>query len=89
VDVPVQQIIIVQNSIQLSAEYVKENDAMSDVDVACRNVTEQFVDASEFIIIHQPGRNLGYGGSMNHGILATSAWADWWLLLNAGIYVCP
>ena len=85
VDVPVQRIIIVQNSIKLESKYSRENSAMSDVAAACRNVVNHFAEGSEFLHIYQPGRNLGFGGSMNYGIMSTATWADWWFLLNAGI----
>ena len=85
VDVPVQRIIIVQNSIKLGSKYTNENRAMADVAAVCRDVMNHFTDSSEFLHIHQPGRNLGFGGSMNYGIMSTATWADWWFLLNAGI----
>ena len=89
VDVPVGRIILVQNSLSIPKSFQHEHEVMAAVDAACRNAVQSFVNGEEFIQVHRPGRNLGFGGSMNHGILSTLGWADWWLLLNAGHAICP
>ena len=87
IDVPVKKIILIVNHIELPVQFEVENHALRQM----RNVVAQLQDdvPDPFLQVLFLKENLGFARSMNMGMRLASAWAPWWLCVNADISYTP